>query len=64
MGRGRIGITVDLYSHVTATMQRDVVEAFEELSEVRGEIVPAPSSPRSAKQQLGRVAQSVRAADS
>ncbi len=27
----QIGITLDLYSHVTATMQRDAVEAFEEL---------------------------------
>jgi len=31
LGHTQIGITLDLYSHVTATMQRDAVEAFEEL---------------------------------
>jgi integrase len=31
LGHTQIGITLDLYSHVTATMQRDAVQAFEEL---------------------------------
>ena len=31
LGHTQIGITLDLYSHVTATMQRDAVTAFEEL---------------------------------
>jgi len=32
LGHTQIGIiTLDLYSHVTATMQREAVEAFEEL---------------------------------
>lgn len=31
LGHTQIGITMDLYSHVTATMQRDVVQAFEGL---------------------------------
>ena len=31
LGHSQIGITLDLYSHVTATMQRDAVEAFDEL---------------------------------
>jgi hypothetical protein len=30
-GHTQIGITIDLYSHVTATMQRDAVTAFEGL---------------------------------
>jgi site-specific recombinase XerD len=31
LGHTQIGITLDLYSHVTATMQREAVQAFEEL---------------------------------
>ena len=31
LGHTQIGITLDLYSHVTATMQRDAVRAFEGL---------------------------------
>ncbi len=31
LGHTQIGVTLDLYSHVTATMQREAVEAFEEL---------------------------------
>jgi hypothetical protein len=31
LGHTQTGITMDLYSHVTATMQRDAVTAFEEL---------------------------------
>jgi hypothetical protein len=31
LGHTQIGITLDLYSHVTATMQRDVVTAFQGL---------------------------------
>ena len=31
LGHTQIGITLDLYSHVTATMQRDAVQAFEGL---------------------------------
>jgi integrase len=31
LGHTQIGIAMDLYSHVTATMQRDAVTAFEEL---------------------------------
>jgi hypothetical protein len=31
LGHTQIGITLDLYSHVTATMQREAVEAVEEL---------------------------------
>jgi hypothetical protein len=31
LGHTQIGITLDLYSHVTATMQHDAVTAFEEL---------------------------------
>jgi integrase len=31
LGHTQIGITLDLYSHVTATMQRDAIEAFDEL---------------------------------
>jgi hypothetical protein len=31
LGHTQIGITMDLYSHVTATMQRDAVVAFEGL---------------------------------
>jgi len=31
LGHTQVGITLDLYPHVTATMQRDAVEAFEEL---------------------------------
>ena len=32
LGHTQIGITMDLYSHVTATMQRDAFTAFESLS--------------------------------
>ena len=31
LGHSQIGITLDLYSHVTATMQQEAVRAFEEL---------------------------------
>jgi integrase len=31
LGHTQIDITLDLYSHVTATMQREAVEAFEDL---------------------------------
>jgi integrase len=31
LGHTQVGITLDVYSHVTATMQRDAVQAFEEL---------------------------------
>ena len=31
LGHTQIGITMDLYSHVTATMQRDAAAAFEGL---------------------------------
>ena len=29
LGHSQVGITLDLYSHVTATMQQDAVRAFE-----------------------------------
>ena len=31
LGHSQIGITLDLYSHVTATMQQEAVQAFEGL---------------------------------
>ena len=31
LGHSQIGITLDLYSHVTATMQQEAVRAFEGL---------------------------------
>jgi len=31
LGHTQVSITLDVYSHVTATMQRDAVTAFEEL---------------------------------
>jgi len=62
LGHSQIGITLDLYSHVTATMQREAVRAFEGLfgslfgSQEGATDDEDPSS--------GPVAQSVRAADS
>jgi integrase len=31
LGHSQVGITLDLYSHVTATMQQEAVRAFEGL---------------------------------
>jgi integrase len=39
LGHSQIGITLDLYSHVTATMQQEAVRAFEGLLGVRKEQV-------------------------
>jgi hypothetical protein len=36
LGHTQIGITLDLYSHVTATMQREAVEAVEAVEELLG----------------------------
>jgi hypothetical protein len=62
LGHSQIGITLDLYSHVTATMQQEAVRAFEglfgsQLGSQEGATEDQNHSP-------GPVAQSVRAADS
>jgi len=57
LGHSQIGITLDLYSHVTATMQHQAASALDGLLAVN-------EGDKDAKPQLGPVAQSVRAADS
>ena len=61
LGHTQVGITLDVYSHVTATMQHQAVNALDDLLAVK---LAVNQDGPGAKQQLGRVAQSVRAADS
>jgi hypothetical protein len=61
LGHGQIGITMDLYSHVTVTMQEQTVRAFDDLLAVN---LAAGTGSGGATPQVGPVAQSVRAADS
>jgi integrase len=58
LGHSRIGITLDLYSHVTATMQQEAVRTFE------GLFGSQEGAPEDHDTSSGPVAQSVRAADS
>jgi site-specific recombinase XerD len=60
LGHAQVSITLDVYSHVTATMQHQAVNALNDLLAVRS----AVNQDGTRKTQLGRVAQSVRAADS
>lgn len=67
LGNRQIGITLDLYSHVTVTMQQQAVMALDDLFGDLGAFGGQFGGQRgsgSTKPQLGRVAQSVRAADS
>jgi hypothetical protein len=57
----QIGITLDLYLHVTATMQHQAASAPDGLLAVN---LAVNEGDQNAKPQLGPVAQSVRAADS
>jgi integrase len=62
LGHSQIGITLDLYSHVTATMQQDAVRAFEGL--FGSQIGSQEGAIEDQNHSSGPVAQSVRAADS
>jgi integrase len=46
LGHSQIGITLDLYSHVTATMQQEAVRAFEGLLAVRLAVRKEPPNTR------------------
>ena len=58
LGHSQIGITLDLYSHVPATMQQEAVRAFEGLFGSQEGVTEDQNT------SSGPVAQSVRAADS
>jgi integrase len=58
LGHSQIGITLDLYSHVTATIQQEAVRAFE------GLFGSQEGATQDQNTSSGPVAQSVRAADS
>jgi integrase len=62
LGHSQIGITLDLYSHVTATMQQEAVRAFEGL--FGSQVGSQGGTTEDQDTSLGPVAQSVRAADS
>ena len=62
LGHGQVGITLDLYSHVTATMQQDAVRAFEGL--LGSQLGSQEGATEDQNTSSGPVAQSVRAADS
>jgi integrase len=62
LGHSQIGITLDLYSHVTATMQREAVCAFEGL--FGSQLGSQGGTTEDQNTSSGPVAQSVRAADS
>jgi integrase len=61
LGHAQVSITLDVYSHVTATMQHQAVNALNDLLAVK---LAVNQDGHTQKPQLGRVAQSVRAADS
>jgi hypothetical protein len=63
LGHTQIGITLDLYSQVTATMQRDAVQAFEELLGSSQGSSRAPRSIRSRKTAASARSSVERAAD-
>ena len=62
LGHSQIGITLDLYSHVTATMQQEAVRAFEGL--FGSQLGSQEGVTEDQNTSSGPVAQSVRAADS
>jgi hypothetical protein len=62
LGHSQIGITLDLYSHVTATMQQEAVRAFEGL--FGSQFGSQKGASEEQDTSSGPVAQSVRAADS
>jgi integrase len=62
LGHSQVGITLDLYSHVTATMQQEAVRAFEGLFGSQFGSQEGVTEDQNAS--AGPVAQSVRAADS
>ncbi len=62
LGHSQIGITLDLYSHVTATMQQEAVRAFEDL--LGSQFGSQEGATEDQNTSSGPVAQSVRAADS
>ena len=62
LGHSQIGITLDLYSHVTATMQQEAVRALEGL--FGSQFGSQKEATEDQNHSSGPVAQSVRAADS
>jgi integrase len=62
LGHSQIAITLDLYSHVTATMQQEAVRAFEGL--FGSQFGSQEGATEDQDTSSGPVAQSVRAADS
>jgi hypothetical protein len=62
LGHSQIGIALDLYSHVTATMQQEAVRAFEGL--LGSQVGSQEAATEDQNTSPGPVAQSVRAADS
>jgi hypothetical protein len=62
LGHSQIGITLDLYSHVTATMQQEAVRALEGL--FGSQFGSQKGATEDQNHSSGPVAQSVRAADS
>jgi integrase len=62
LGHSQIGITLDLYSHVTATMQQEAVRAFDGL--FGSQFGSQEGATEDHNTSSGPVAQSVRAADS